>query len=198
MRPHGADHRRQKRLPALNFRDDMAELPRLPGDGGRGIDDDDPVGVAPHGKVGAAVAGIVEPLASVAAHELPALFLALEVAHAVGGDNVVEQPEMIGDGSRRLLVRCGREHDRAPIALLLAQELDQLGVVGQRLRCQLSERANLLLEARAAHRQQSRQLAKCIAARDERQHAFDSGVRTQQRTVQIDAEGLGDAGGLPV
>ena len=146
----------------------MAKRARLAHDGWRGIHDDDPICVAPHGKVGAAVAGVVEALVSVAVHKLLRLSFALEIVHAVGSNDVVEETEMISDGARRPLVSSRCKNDFAPIALLLAQELDQFGIERQNFRSQSCAYANLLLEGRSARGQQSRQLANSIAVREQR------------------------------
>jgi len=98
--------------------------------------------------------------------------------------------EVIDNYACRFLVGSRREDDPASRALLLSEELDQLGIEWEQLGRQFCECADLLPERRPVRRQQPRQLANSSMDRDERQHAFDEGVRTNQRAVQIDTERL--------
>ena len=83
MRPHCADSRRPNRESTIDFGNDVAECSRLSRDGRRGIHDDNAIRLSPYGEVGATVAGIVEPLLSVAAHKLFRSLFALKIARAI-------------------------------------------------------------------------------------------------------------------
>jgi hypothetical protein len=149
--------------------------------------------MAPNGEIGATVASIIEALVAVAADKLLRLLLAFEVAHAVRGDNLVEQTKMVRDSACRPFVGCRRQHDPAAGTLLLAEKCKKGLVVRQQFRRQWREGGHALLACRAAHGQQARQPAYPVATQEKSSCTLDQRVGAQQRSVQINAERLARA-----
>jgi hypothetical protein len=88
--------------------------------------------LAPHGEIGPAVAdigeiGAAEPFAN--GRELGA---SGQVVVSVGGDNRVEQVEMLRHRRCRLGIGAGRQYQHSPTRLLRPQIRQHIGIVGKK------------------------------------------------------------------
>ena len=102
---------------------------------------------------------------------------------------------MRGDRRCDAAVGCRGEHERAALPLLLAQEGQHLGVVGQQCGVELGPAGDLFLEVGAAAQQPPRQHEdqRGIASQQAQQR-LDERVGSDQRAVQVDAKHGGACG----
>ncbi len=112
----------------------------------------------------------------------------LEIVLAVGGDDLVKQPQMVGYRLGDAEICSGREHEKAAGCLLLAQICQKFLIVGQEARIEGGGAGDVLLGGGASVKDQSSQAVHGSPAWAKRKQRFQQGVRTDQSTVEVDAK----------
>ena len=145
-------------------------------------------------QVGAAVANIVEAGFAVALDQRRLLGRGGQVQRRAGGDDRIEETEMVCDRIREFRRRRRREHDLAAFMLRIVDQLEDFGPIRQRRRIEFNPAGDLAFEPRLAARQPHRnheQVERILP--DQQEQAFPQQIRGDQRPVEVDGERNGSA-----
>ena len=135
------------------------------------------------------IARVVEVPAPEPSPQAVELQLRRQIGFRIARQDLVEEPHVLGDLSRILLVRGSRQDDAPATRSLLAQIREDLIVVGENGSIQIDLICDVLLELRstAAQPEQRADRAK-RAGLHQTKKRFEQDVRPDQRSIEVHAQ----------